>query len=502
MMGGRRRNRNNFPASFFTTNPKLQYSNTPTFHIPMHNQIHPSIQGTTRGLCRLQTPPNVPRGEVWRYGYGFPFQVSPTQAAIMANIHRKQAPTEDFEIGADVIVFDELRRLIPERAVKISRMHREWNPKANEDSDMIKQCPVGGFIPLGAKRADGSPHPHAGTGFGMGIALSYAIDDGDRSKPYRGCFRGAQSHLYNELQQYAFDGTTFKITRTDHLGIDEVLSGELFLNCPMTMAIPDGDDLLATAAMGRPGATIENVMGEESSITCIIRWRRGENGWRPVSCHPVATEFVSMEPSLIRDVDGSLLCSMRPGYTAPNRRDLLVFRSSDGGKTWQRIIDVKNIRYQSPITLNQAADGTPYIVCNHYVSALMNYQGNYMDGFMRTTSREMLCLWALNAERDGLLSPHILSFPRYQYGRPPTVDRVEQGPNATDIGQTNLGRDWTCDHPTATTVRLADGHWHNVLCHRLLAQAEVQGALPPTPYSGLCVEEVLSSGPERAVWKV
>src|SRR5512144_1987751 len=119
------------------------------------------ITGITRGLARLQTPTNVAHGEIWRYGYGFPFQVSSTKAAILANIHRKQARTEDFEVGADVIVFDDLCHLIPDRAVEISRIHRALNPKANEMSDMVKQCPVGGFVPLGTKRADGSPHPHA-----------------------------------------------------------------------------------------------------------------------------------------------------------------------------------------------------------------------------------------------------------------------------------------------------------------------------------------------------
>jgi hypothetical protein len=210
-------------------------------------------------------------------------------------------------------------------------------------------------------------------------------------------------------------------------------------------------------------------------------------------------DFVSFEPSLIRDLDGSLLFSLRPGYTADNRRDIIVWRSRDGARSWERIIDVKNIRYQSPITLNRAADGTPYIVCNHYVSALMNYGDEFMDGFMRTTCREMLCLWPLNAERNGLFSPQIVSFPRYQHGPPPVVEGKADSAHA-DVGQANRGRDWTCDHPSASVVRLADGHWHSLLCHRLLAQAEVQGGLPPTPHSGLCVEEVLSSGPERPEW--
>jgi hypothetical protein len=454
------------------------------------------IHGVTRGLARLQTPPNTPRGEIWRYGYGFPFQASPTQAVILANIHRKRARVEDFEVGSDAIVFDNTRLLSADRAVEVSRIHREFNPNANEPADMVKQCPVGGFVPLGAKRDNGSPHPHVGTGFGIAMAIAYAVDDGDLSKPYRGVYLGAQSHIYYELLQFAFDGVDFRVTRTDRVGLDQLVPGRLFLNCPMRMAIPDGDDLLAAGVIGLPGSTTQNVMGTEASGSGVVRWRRGTEGWRAVSFHPVAMEFVNFEPSLIRDTDGALLFSVRPGYTAENKRDIVVWRSRDNAASWQQMIHVKSIRYQSPITINQAADGAPYVVCNHFVSAMMNYEGAFTDGFSRITSREMLCLWPLNERRDGLLSPHVVSFPRYHFGPPPVgID------GASDDGNTIKGRDWTCDHPSAGNVRLADGQWHNLLCHRLLAQAEVQGGIPPTPHSGLCIEEVLTSGPARPEWK-
>ena len=96
--------------------------------------------------------------------------------------------------------------------------------------------------------------------------------------------------------------------------------------------------------------------------------------------------------------------------------------------------------------------------------------------------REIICLWPLNSARDGLLSPHLVFFPRYEFGIPPD------------------GRDWTCDHPNGNNVRLADGQLHSVLCYRLLAQAEITGQLPPTPHSGLCVEEVFSSDPNQSEW--
>ena len=461
-----------------------------------------TIRGLTRGLCRLQTPPNVPQGQVWRYGLGFPFQVSPTRAAILANIHRKLARTEDFETGSDVIVFDDLQRLTPDRAIPVTRNREEFNPKAGEMAEMVTGVPLGAFVPLGARRPDGSPHPHAGTGFGYSLAIAYARDDGDLSKPYRGCFRNEQSHVYWEMFQFAFDGRTFSITQSERLRFGELLPGHLVLDIPLRMGIADGDDLLAAATVGFPGATDADLMsGSEAHGTGVLRWRRGPRGWRPVAFMPVALDFSCSEPTLIRDVDGSLLFSVRVGYKDPRKHDILVWRSGDSAASWQKIIHVRNVRYQSPTTINQAADGTPYIVCNHWVAALMDYGGSFMDGQGRTTCREMLCLWPLNAARDGLHSPHVVTFPRYEFGPPPVYEGPPPGPEVKDAGALNKGRDWTCDHPNAMTVRLADGEWHNLLCFRRLAQAEVQGGIPPTPYSGLCVEEVFSTGPTRPEWR-
>ncbi len=458
-----------------------------------------SIHSLTRNLVHLQTPPNVPKGEIWRYGYGFPIQISPTHGAVVANIHRKQARTEDYEVGADIIVFDDFNRILPEKGVRLAQIHQEINPHTKGMSDMVKQCPVGGFVPLGAKTADGKPHPHAGTGFGLVMNISYAPDDGDINKPYEGCYRGDKSYVYYELQQYAFDGENFTIARSDRVEIDQLVSGQLYLNSPMRWAIPDGDDLIAAAVIGLPGSSMETIMGEENFGTGMARWRRGKDGWRIVEFHPVAMDFLNFEPSLVRDTDGSLLFSVRPGYQSDSRRDILVWRSRDGGKTWKKVIKAKNVRFQSPVTLNTAADGTPYIIGNNIISAMMEYEEGFMDGMARTTCREILCIWELNAQRNGLRSPLIAAFPRYEFGRPPLCEAPPPEGKITDPGYAR-GRDWTCDHPNGMNIRLQDGRWHHVLVYRLLAQAEVQGGILPTPHSGFRIEEVFSTGPAKPEW--
>jgi hypothetical protein len=60
---------------------------------------------------------------------------------------------------------------------------------------------------------------------------------------------------------------------------------------------------------------------------------------------------------------------------------------------------------------------------------------------------------------------------------------------------------WNADHPTAKTVRLADGTWHTVIGMRICDEGEVHFGLPPAPQDGTYLEEVISTGPPVPPWK-
>ena len=119
------------------------------------------IIGITKGCVDLTIPPDMPSDEIWRYGLGFPFQVAPHKAGLFCNIRRDGMHGIDYEIGSDVILFDDLADIHAGNAFPLSRYEK------TASSLTIKGPVVGGFVPMGAKMADGSPHPHAGTGFGM-----------------------------------------------------------------------------------------------------------------------------------------------------------------------------------------------------------------------------------------------------------------------------------------------------------------------------------------------
>jgi len=423
------------------------------------------IAGVERGIGRVQTPPGTPAGEHWRYGTGFFFQVSSDQAALAVGIHRVSAHSWDYEMGTDLILFDDPRALIAEGAIAVSRNHREQHPRLGTPVTMVKYPLHPGFIPIGARQADGAPHPHAGTGFGLCQAMANDVEEaaarGERRHTYD--LKGDNLHAYFELAQFQHDGRSVVAAPPERLAFDALLPGVRLTGTGLSCPIADGEDLLLPMVSGRAAG--------------VARWRRGARGWRPVEFSPVNGEELSFsEPSLVRDADGALLFTGRPG--GAHIDDVLIWRSGDGGATWARIIQAPHIRQASPVALHQAADGTPYVACNQSLRNFINCGGALSEGQFR----EILCLWPLKDDRAGLGNPFFVCVPRYDYGPP------------------RHGYEWYVDHPLGATLRLA-GRWRHLLGYRIMAIAEGLGqGFPPTPHSGLHVSEVLSAGPARAPW--
>ena len=210
----------------------------------------------------------------------------------------------------------------------------------------------------------------------------------------------------------------------------------------------------------------------------VSRWRNQDGRWRPVEFSPVVYSEEPMrciwfEPSLVRDMDGALLFSVRgsadSGLSSDAPKDVnhrvRVWRLNDGGGDWQLIIDAPNARGQAPVTLNRALDGSPYIVATK-----LGHE------------REWLCIWPLNEDRTGLQEPITVRNALAEFGPPP------------------VGPVWFMDHPNGQTVQLADGAWHHLLGYRIMDRGEHAGA-PPAPQTGLYVAEVFSAGPAIAVWR-
>jgi len=423
-----------------------------------------AITSITAHPPRLTEPAENPPGEVCRYGVGFPFQVAPKLAGVLCCLRNEGHPVGDFENGSDLILFDELDTLDPAGAVPIIRNDKYVNPRG-ERRISIHYPVVGGFVPLGALRDDGTPHPHAGTGFGLSECLDFPLlGKGHYSKSHK----RTKMIFRTTLFQFTYDTHFFLIDDTEVYTEDEPLrasgaGSEWPLFKPgLKQGISDGDDFLCPVDASR-GDILE---GLRPGSAGVARWQRRGSAWEPVSYVPVAdheSDTVWIEPSLVRDLDGSLLFTSR-GCFGDIGDTIRIWRSADGGETWRIVIDREAARGEAPVTINQAADGTPYIVCTRHKH-----------------ERDWLIILPLNDERNDLLPAIDVRNALEEFGPPP------KGPV------------WFMDHSMGETLRLGDGKWHHVLSYRNMDRGEHAGGVPP-PSSGQYLEELISDGPARPVW--
>lgn len=220
--------------------------------------VSAEITTVTAGPVRLTTPPDSTEDQVLSYGLGFPFQVSPNQAALFCNVRVEGMAITDYENGSDVIIFDSLADISADNAVAITRNERLTD--ADGTQRIVVRFPItGGFVPLGALRADGSPHPHAGTGFGLCQAISFPVDES-------GHFNWKSGYIHRcEVYQLSYDGERFKAVRSSSPDPPHPLIGDTAwrISAPgITNAIPDGDDLLLAA----------HVSDGSRSSSGVVRW--------------------------------------------------------------------------------------------------------------------------------------------------------------------------------------------------------------------------------------
>ncbi len=417
-------------------------------------------------------------GGDYRYGHGFVIQVAPHQAALVCNIRRENVPVGDFEAGMDAVIFGNRTEISASNAVPLARNEISSANGDREDRLAIKYPIVPAFVPLAALREDGSPHPHAGTGFGVNEVLDFPMKpDGS----YDNREKNTRMVRRTELRQLSYDGSRLHVTATREFAASAPLKAPgsrwAIIAGGLGPAVADGDDLLypAFATAGDPRGWWDDPM------SCgVSRWCCRQGTWQLQTYMPIAVSsaaavprivhgrpilLMSAEPSLIRDLDGSLLLTARGANDELEDHVIRVWRSTDGAETWKLIIEIPGGRGQAPITINQAADGTPYLVGTAY---------GHERGWLR--------LWPLNANRTALEEVVTVRNGEHEFGRTPS------------------GRPWYIDHASGGRLHLADGRWHGILTYRVMDTGEFSLG-PPAPQTGLYVEELTSIGPEAPAWR-
>lgn len=419
----------------------------------------------------------APNDEIVRYAVLVPFQIGPNMAAMFVNrgVYNKNA-NYDSEDGNDLFLFDALEDIRAEDAIALSRSGVEADPDSGGDKRYFNRYPLmGGFVPYGA-RLNGKPHPHAETGFAVSQVLIHPIAPD-------GTFRWRDTPIKRSLEvfQLAYDGDKFRVTskevkKTYSAPFRMLDSKWNILGGGMSMAIPDGADLLFPVWAGN------------GTDTCVgvSRWRRVDGSWQVVAFIPIAhskpKQHNYYEASLIRDIDGALIFAARddgrpnmerPDWGSAVEQDINAWRSTDGGMRWTHVIHVERARF-GPMVIGRSADGLPFIAGNPIVA-----------GKTRADMRNVLCLWPLNAQRDGLESPMIARDATKEFGKSETS--------------------WRIDHPVNAILRLADGKTRSFLSYRV-RDAHVdprtnKGVSAPSPQAGSYLEEVIGVGAPLPIWQ-
>lgn len=393
----------------------------------------------------------------WWYQSWIPFQISPTECVMPLNRMRTGIYTVDFGLGYDLAIFDQLNAPI-KKILPMKRTALEHHPRTGNPVQMTRWAPHGGFVPLGAKRQDGTPHPHAGTGFGVSTLLAFPCDEQGNLTTRMYCDTD-DVYISTEILQYRYDGEHLIIEHTERVEFDQFLPGWKLNGTGLGLAIPDGEDLLSVS-----NAFSEN---PENMIAGVARWRRMKGHWYMIEFIPVATEtgFMYSEPTIVRDSDGSLLFCARANL----RHTIQVWRSTNGGYKWDCLFTIDNMRPLTPISINSTDDGRAYISANPYCANDLDSRGNKRYA---NILRERIFMWQLSEDRKRLMEPVALRDGPVEFGIPPS------------------GSIWVIDHPESTTLRLADGKWHHIVSYRLLDGAEILDSGSITELTGSYYDEI------------
>lgn len=419
------------------------------------------------------------------YQIGHPAQLDSRTVAVGLNIRCCGVNAIDLEVGNDIMFLRDLEH--PEEAeIKILDRPSEFINPLRGEKELLAHYPKNiGFVPLGARLADGTPHPFAGTGFVMGQVMGFPLERLERSDTFSGI--APEKRFYGlEITQCSYDGKDFVLKKGKLCRISEILPSFLCGGGSVGPIIPDGEGLMM-AFSGCPDNGDNRICG------CgILRWKNIQGEWKPVAFDQVyldRSKFETLndvtgnfiEPTVVRMRDGTLLYSARevgdrPFRQGPHEAERLhVWKSRDDGKTWDLCFCEPHFHTLTPSSLDISADGRPFVIANGYCT--VNSKGEKLSSIVL---RESLLLHPLKEDLSDLEAPLTI-----QEGR--------------DFGPPPHGSFWRIDLPVGMTLQLK-GEIRHLIFYRVLEHQECNHNAMPTDHTGCYAAEVRSTGPVLPLW--
>ena len=420
------------------------------------------------------------------YQLGKLFQLTENKAGVILNIRCSGVRAFDIEVGSDIMLFDDINDPASAEHIILERSKYDINPLTGKKILVSRYPKAINFIPAGAKLADGTPHPAAGTGFLTGQVIGFPPENIHQSNPFIG-IKPEDLFYAIEFVPCSYKDGKLIFGKRELKTIDKILPGYFVGGGRMGGLVSDGADMLIPFSISKANPT-------GKMYGCgFVRFSFINNEWKAVNCKIIVEDLTKFrghvnvfgnytEPSMVRAKDGSLLFTCREvgeGAFGPQEAErLLVWRSADNGKNWQQIIEVPNFQPLVPRSINRAANGELYIATNGYCTT--NSKG---EKYASIVLRETLFIHPLKEDFSGV----------YQ--------QISVRDGNRDFGKPTWGSFWRLDHPQGEVIRLKDGKLHTLLAYRVLEHNECDHNAALTPWTGCYIDEIITEGDQIPVWK-
>ena len=290
-----------------------------------------NIKGMVRHGRLLSRPATQPEGTVGAVSYelGRILQLDRDHCLLVASMDEQGGG--DLCVGNDCFVIQKLSDIDAAKAIPLNRAVKDYKVSPDGEKTFLAKYPaVGEFVPLGARLANGKPHPAAGTGVLLSCVSTYQLDKTEGDKSVR----------MVEVIQLRWDGSNLKIVGREI--VSQLLGLKLNGSTPLASCQQDNGLLL-------PFGTVDGMV--------VFRFDWDGKAWTPTRHGKTfAKSKTELEVSLRRQEDAYYL------QTRCRSAEGNLYRSKDGLEF--EFVATLDTHAGSPKVLNQGLDGSLYVASN------------------------------------------------------------------------------------------------------------------------------------------
>jgi hypothetical protein len=308
--------------------------------MPFHGRIAPLGQ-------LLSAPASQSAGTTQSVAYelGILFQLDREHCLLVGSLDEQGGG--DKCVGNDGFVIKSLAEVRAESAIALNRPDPSFTLRNGKQAWLSKGPATGGFVPLGAVRKDGTPHPAAGTGFLVSACINF--NEAGTSIEF-------DCETLTEVLGLRWDNRELTVASR----LVQSLLGLSLVGHSMCGFLPDGDGFLAPFLTSRGNVVFRFELRNNE-------WTATEHG-EPFMAKPVTVPLGYFGSGDVAEPPESECCVRRANgyYWASTRGNDAIGRlyGSRDGLDYELFLEYP--AHTVPQPLNQGLDGQLYLATNPF----------------------------------------------------------------------------------------------------------------------------------------